>query len=101
MDTKTAQPPIKRRRRTPLRHLDGMFAITTGAANARPEVVVVGCSSRKHATTSLNIPVSQEFKDQLKAHVVGSMAMGTGALLKWALQELGRQGISLEATPKR
>ena len=32
--------------------------------------------------------------------VIGSLAMGTGALLEWALDELKRHSISLEARPR-
>ena len=68
---------------------------------ARPgavgQVVVVGKATRKRANTFINIPVSDTLRKRLDVQIVGSLAMGTGALLEWALDELKRQGISIEA----
>lgn len=60
-------------------------------------VIVIGKPTRRHAATFINIPISAELRERLDKHVVGSLAMGTGALLEWALDELKRQRISLEA----
>lgn len=77
----------------------GMFAITTREDPAG-RVIVIGKASRKRATTFLNIPISGELRDALDAQIVGSLAMGAGALLEWALSELKRQHLSLEARPR-
>jgi hypothetical protein len=78
-----------------------MFTITTVPKKDDAAVYIVGRPSRAHATRFLNIPLSQALKERLKTQMVGSIAMGAGALLEWALQELDRKGISLEVTPKR
>ena len=63
-------------------------------------VIVIGKPTRKRAATSINIPISAELRERLDERVIGSLAMATGALLEWALDELKRQGISLEARPR-
>jgi hypothetical protein len=63
-------------------------------------ILVVGRPTRKRATTFLNIPIDQQLHDRLQSQCIGSLAMCTSALLQWALQELERQGISLEALPR-
>jgi len=74
----------------------GMFAIETRSGDAC-QVIVVGKATRKRAKTFINIPVSESLRTRLDNQIVGSLAMGTGALLEWALEELKRQGISIEA----
>jgi hypothetical protein len=91
----------KRRRRAVHQHAASMSTITTVPKKDDVAVYIVGRPSRAHATSALNIPVSQALKDRLKTQLVGSIAMGAGALLEWALQELERRGISLEVTAKR
>nr|MBS0022016.1 hypothetical protein [Gammaproteobacteria bacterium] len=78
---------------------DAMFSIET-RKDPLGRVMVVGKATRKYATSFLNIPISAEARERLSQQVVGSLAMGTGALLEWALDELERQGISLEARPR-
>lgn len=77
-----------------------MFFITT-REDAAGRVVVMGKPTRKRANAFLNIPLSQATKDRLQKQLVGSLAMGTSALIEWALDELIRQGVSLEARPRR
>ncbi|MFZ0257211.1 MAG: hypothetical protein WAN46_16530 [Gammaproteobacteria bacterium] len=74
----------------------GMFVIET-RPGAACQVVVVGKATRKRAKTFINIPISASLRERLDTQLVGSLAMGTGALLEWALEELKRQGISIEA----
>lgn len=84
---------------SPLRGRDGelgMFLIEPRPGDAG-QVVVVGKATRKRAKTFINIPVSESLRKRLDTQIVGSLAMGTGALLEWALEELKRQGISIEA----
>ena len=77
----------------------GMFTITT-REDPSGRVMVLGKASRKHANTFLNIPVCQATKARLDKQLVGSLSMGTSALLQWALEELERQGVSIEARLK-
>lgn len=77
----------------------GMFLINTREDSAG-RVIVIGKASRRRATTFLNIPISKELRDALDTQIVGSLAMGAGALLEWALRELKRQKLSLEARPR-
>ncbi len=63
-------------------------------------VFVIGKATRKRAVSFINIPVSTQLRERLDEQIVGSLAMATGALLEWALDELKRQGISLEARPR-
>lgn len=77
-----------------------MFSITT-RADPTGRVVVIGRASRKRADTFLNIPLCQATRERIEEQLVGSLAMGTGALIEWALEELKRQGITLEARPER
>ncbi|MGF1615228.1 MAG: hypothetical protein ACFCVA_15340 [Gammaproteobacteria bacterium] len=77
----------------------GMFLINTREDPAG-RVIVIGKASRRRATTFLNIPISKELRDALDTQIVGSLAMGAGALLEWALVELKRQRLSLEARPR-
>jgi hypothetical protein len=63
-------------------------------------VLVVGRATRKRATTFVNIPIDQKLHDRLQSQCIGSLAMCTSALLQWALDELERQGISLEVLPR-
>jgi hypothetical protein len=76
-----------------------MFLVETRQGGGG-RVVIVGRASRKQATTFVNVPASQEFRKRLDEQIVGSLAMGTSALLEWALDELKRQGITVEAHPK-
>jgi propanediol dehydratase small subunit len=99
--TTAGQAPKKRRRKAVRPSPTAMFTITTVPKKDDAAVYIVGRPSRAHATRFLNIPVSQALKERLGTQVVGSIAMGSSALLEWALQELERQGISLEVTPKR
>lgn len=64
-------------------------------------VIVVGKSSRKRATTLINIPISRGLKSRLEERVVGSLSMATAALLQWAFDELERNKISIEARPQK
>nr|MBS0021102.1 hypothetical protein [Gammaproteobacteria bacterium] len=77
----------------------GMFVINLREDPAG-RVIVIGKASRRRATTFLNIPISKELRDALDNQIVGSLAMGAGALLEWALTELKRQQLSLEARPR-
>jgi len=63
-------------------------------------VVIAGRASRKHATTFVNTPISKRLRKRLDEQIVGSVAMGTSALLEWALDELKRQDVTVEAHPK-
>ena len=78
---------------------ESMFSIETRHDNAG-RIIVVGRPTRKRAQAFLNIPISDETRRRLDTQVVGSLAMGTSALLEWALQELQRRGISIEARPQ-
>lgn len=77
----------------------GMFLIETDE-DSTGRVMVVGKPSRKRAVTFINIPVSAELRERMGSQVVGSLAMGSGALLEWALGELKRRGISIKAKPR-
>ncbi|MFZ0256390.1 MAG: hypothetical protein WAN46_12230 [Gammaproteobacteria bacterium] len=77
----------------------GMFVINMREDPAG-RIIVIGKASRRRATTFLNIPISKELRDALDNQIVGSLAMGAGALLEWALTELKRQQLSLEARPR-
>lgn len=72
-----------------------MFAIEIHPAAQGPLVVV---SRPTHPQTHqlLNVPLSQATRERLDHHVASSIAMGASALLEWGLQELERQGITLE-----
>jgi hypothetical protein len=72
----------------------GMFAIEI-TEDATGRVIVIGRSSRKRVATAINIPISGELRERLESQIVGSLSMGTSALLEWALTELQRQGISI------
>lgn len=74
-----------------------MFTISVAPDEAEGVVRIVGRPSRKCADSFVSIPISQELRNQLGKRIVGSLAMGTSALLQWALQELQRQGVSIEA----
>lgn len=76
-----------------------MFAIDTRDGNA--EVVIMGKPSRKRAVTMLNIPISGALRARLQERIVGSVAMGSSALLEWALEELERQRVSIQAQPNQ
>lgn len=73
-----------------------MFAITN-RADSTGRVMVMGKANRKRADTFINIPLCRATRQRLDEKLVGSLAMGTGALIEWALEELTRQGITLEA----
>ena len=77
----------------------GMFEITTREDGAA-RVIVMGKPSRKRAKTYVLIPLCQAIKEQLEQRIIGSLAMGGGALIEWALDELARQGITLEVRPE-
>ncbi|MGF1613457.1 MAG: hypothetical protein ACFCVA_05965 [Gammaproteobacteria bacterium] len=87
----------RRRRTTKQETAAHMFIINMTPEDIRGTVRIVGRPSRKNAGAFVNIPVSQEMRNQLGKRIVGSLAMGTSALLQWALQELERQGVSIEA----
>ncbi|MFZ0255036.1 MAG: hypothetical protein WAN46_05205 [Gammaproteobacteria bacterium] len=76
-----------------------MFSISTRDDRAG-RVVVMGKATRKQAKVFLNIPLCQATRKHLEERLVGSLSMGTGALIEWALEELRRQGITLEAQAK-
>lgn len=78
---------------------ESMFSIGTRPDNTG-RVIVIGRPTRKRAEAFLNIPISEHTRKRLDEQVVGSLAMGTSALLEWALQELQRRGISIEARPQ-
>lgn len=78
---------------------DCLFAITVREDPAGC-VIMIGKPSRKRADVLLNVPLCQATKEQLEEKLVGSLAMGTSALIEWALKELIRQGITLEAQAK-
>jgi len=63
------------------------------------QVLLIGRPSRKLAKSFVNVPVTPELHARLLEHTVGSLAMGTAALLEWALDELETRGISIEARP--
>ena len=67
--------------------------------NGQGKVVIVGKRGRRLSTGFVNVPVSAELRKRLGERVIGSMAMGTGALLQWALDEIDRHGVSIEARP--
>ncbi|MGC1955894.1 MAG: hypothetical protein WA970_25665 [Gammaproteobacteria bacterium] len=90
--------PARRGRPRKRKPADAMFALEIHK-NGQGRLVMVGKASRKRATTFVNIPVSADLRKRLDERIIGSMAMGTGALLQWALDELDRQGISVEAQP--
>lgn len=94
----TRRLPGRRGRPRKRRPDDAMFAIATHA-DGHGQLIIIGKASRKRATTFVNIPVSADLRKRLDERIVGSMAMGAGALLQWALDELDRQGISVEARP--
>jgi hypothetical protein len=95
----TAQrPPARRGRPRKPKAADAMFVIDTHK-NGQGRLAIVGRASRRRATTFVNVPVSADLRKRLDERIIGSMAMGTGALLQWALDELDRQGISVEARP--
>lgn len=72
-----------------------MFTITT-RTDPTGHVMVAGKASRKQACF-VNVPLCQATKARLEARVIGSLSMGTSALIEWALDELARQGIAIEA----
>lgn len=74
---------------------------TTTREDPAGRVIVMGKATRKRAKAFLNIPLCQATKERLEKRLVGSLAMGTGALIEWALEELTRQGVSLEAQLER
>ncbi|MGF1615919.1 MAG: hypothetical protein ACFCVA_18975 [Gammaproteobacteria bacterium] len=76
-----------------------MFTIEVVQDDAS-RVIVMGRPSRRRASTFINIPISSELRDRLGDQVLGSLAMGTGALIEWALQELQRQGASIKVMPR-
>lgn len=95
---RTPRVPARRGRPRKRKPADAMFAIDTHK-NEQGRLVVVGKASRRRAATFVNVPVSADLRRRLDERIIGSMAMGTGALLQWALDELDRQGISVEARP--
>lgn len=72
-----------------------MFTIDTREGSA--EVVIMGRPTRKRAVTMLNIPISEALRARLQEQIIGSVAMGSSALLEWALEELERQRVSIQA----
>jgi hypothetical protein len=74
-----------------------MFAIDTREGGA--EVVIMGRATRRRAVGMLNVPISGALRARLQEQVIGSIAMGSSALLEWALAELERQRVSIQAEP--
>jgi hypothetical protein len=72
-----------------------MFAIEIHPAEQGP-LVVVSRPTDRQTHQLLNVPLSRMTRERLARHLVGSIPMGTSALLEWGLQELERQGITLE-----
>jgi hypothetical protein len=73
-----------------------MFSVSV-RENNRGQIIIVGRPTRKGAKSFVNIPVTPELHQRLVGHMVGSLAMGTAALIEWALDELESKGISIEA----
>jgi len=90
--------PARRGRPRKRKPADAMFALDIHK-NGQGRLAILGKANRKRATTFVNIPVSADLRKRLDERIIGSIAMGTGALLQWALDELDRQGISVEARP--
>jgi hypothetical protein len=65
--------------------------------NDEGQVIIVGKRKPKDIETILNIPISIELQRNLRERIVGSLSLGSAALLEWALDELERQSISIEA----
>ena len=74
----------------------GMFSIDV-RKDLAGHVLVFGRPTRKRAGTCLRVPLCQADRRRLEKRVAGSLAMGVSALLEWALDELGRQGVTIEA----
>jgi hypothetical protein len=79
----------------------GRMFLITAHADSHPRVLVVGRPSRKKAETFINVPVSAELRTRLGERITGSLAMGTAALLEWALDEIEKQKVSLSAEPMK
>ena len=62
-------------------------------------LILVGKCTRKGTSAILNIPISRDIHRRLREQVVGSLSMGSAALLEWALDELERRSISITARP--
>ena len=77
----------------------GMFSISVRNDPAG-RVVIMGKSTRKRAKTLLNVPICQATRRRLDEQFVGSLLMATSALIEWALDELRRQGVTLEVQPQ-
>ncbi len=73
-----------------------MFSVSV-RENSPGHVIIVGKPTRKGAKAFVNVPVTPELHARLVDHMVGSLAMGTAALLEWALDELDSKGVSIEA----
>jgi hypothetical protein len=78
---------------------DGVFLLET-SDNGAGQVLIIGKANRKKANALINVPVSENLRHKLSEQVVGSLAMGTSALLEWALDELKRRKITLQARPR-
>ena len=76
----------------------GMFSIGV-RKDLAGHVLVFGRPTRTRAGTCLRVPICQTDRRRLEKRVAGSLAMGVSALLDWALDELGRQGVTIEARP--
>jgi hypothetical protein len=74
----------------------GMFSIEARHDDVG-RVIFIGRPTRKHAEAFLNIPISDSTRRRLDEQIVGSLAMGTSALLEWALAELQCRRITIEA----
>ena len=90
--------PAKEPPEDPSKHK--MFTIEARQDHER-RIIVVGKSSRKRATTLINIPISEGLKSRLSERVVGSLSMATAALLQWAFDELDRKAVSIEVRPRQ
>ena len=93
---RTSPPAARRGRPRKRKATETMFAIDIHK-NGQGRLVIIGRANRKRATTFVNVPVSADLRQRLGERIIGSMAMGTGALIQWALDELDRQGVSVEA----
>lgn len=73
-----------------------MFSVSVHQRNLG-EIIILGKPTRNSAWAHIKVPVTPELHKQLRGHVVGPLAMGTAALLEWALDELDSRSISVEA----
>lgn len=77
-----------------------MFSISS-RKDLEGRIIVMGKATRKRVDTSLNVPLCQATRDRLEERLVGSLAMGTSALIEWAIDELTRRRITLEVRAEK